>query len=308
MNKKTVRDGFEYYVEIEAEGGEEYEYQMLLVNQISSILPVNVMNGSEKRQLIYQASGYKSLENGFEKMLISADQILCIMEAVLDGADCVKKYLLSPNNLVLDPESIFMDYDYKKVGLVYVPGYERDMILQLRELMEYMVGKINHSEIKSVMLTWKLYVLLREEHVSLREIRKVLSGWKNQKDWEEKKTELAEAPQREELPISLPKEEKRKGKERKEEPSRKFSLKKWSSSKLLLLLCLVLFVLLGAAEAVFLFSIYAYGILEWKRNLLLLNTFLLFLVFGISVGLWKKDKVMSTLRKLREQSDWKRSC
>ena len=325
MNKKLIRDGFEYYVEIEAPGGEDYEYQMLLVNRIDCILPVNVMTVNEKRQLIYSASGYKSLENSFEKMLISAEQILCIMESILDGADSMKKYLLSPNSLVLETECIFIDYDYKQAGLVYVPGYDRDIISQLRELMEYIIGKINHSDIKSVMLTWKLYVLLKDEHISLREIRRTLKNFREQKGlWEGQEYSL-ELEKREtpvkresllkqkskEAPVKRESLLKQKSKEFPVEQEHSFKpgqrkQKFWQQTTILLLISVVLFLALAVTDAVFLYSIYANGITEWKRNLFLLDTFLLIVSMGILAVLWKKEKIMRTLKELQEKSVGKR--
>ena len=178
MNKKFLRDDFEYYLEIEDEEGEDYEYQMLLVNQIGTILPVNIITVNEKRQLIYSASGYKTLESCLEKMVINSEQILRVVECILDGVDEVRRYLLAPNNLVLAPDCLFVEPDYSRTGLIYVPGYGRDIILQLKELMEVLLGRIDSSDMPSVMLAWKLHTLLKEEHISLREIRKTMSGYK----------------------------------------------------------------------------------------------------------------------------------
>ena len=139
MNKKFLRDDFEYYLEIEEEGGEEYEYQMLMANHIDTILPVNIMTVNEKRKLIYSASGYKTLESCMEKMVINGKQILQVMECVLNGIDEVRRFLLASNNLVLSIDCLFVEADFSRVGLIYVPGYNRDIILQLRELMESMI-------------------------------------------------------------------------------------------------------------------------------------------------------------------------
>ena len=178
MNKKLLRDGFDYYLEIEAEGGEDYEYQMLLANHIDTILPVNVITVGEKRQLVYAASGYKTLDSCLEKMVINGEQSLQVMECVLKGVDEVRQYLLAPNNLVLSTEDIFVEPDYSKAGLIYLPGYERDIIVQLRELMESLLGRIDSSDMQSVMLAWKLHTLIKDEHISLRELHKIMSGYR----------------------------------------------------------------------------------------------------------------------------------
>ena len=190
MNKKFLRNDFEYYLEIEAEGGEEYEYQMLMVNHIDTILPVNILSVNDKKQLIYAASGYKTLESCLEKMVINGEQILRVMECILNGIDEVRRYLLAPNNLVLSMDCLFVESDYSRAGLIYVPGYNKDVILQLRELMENLLGRIDSSDMQSVMLAWKLHTMMKDEHISLREIRKIMAGYQGKE---------AETPVQEEL-------------------------------------------------------------------------------------------------------------
>ena len=295
MNKKFLRDGFEYYLEIDTEGGEEYEYQMLLVNHMESILPVNVVTVEDKRQLVYSASGYKTLDNCLEKMVINGEQILLVMESVLNGVEDIKRYLLAPNNLVLSSDCLFVETDYSKVGLIYVPGYDKDIIVQLRELMETLLGRINSSDINSVMLAWKLYTLIKDDHISLREIRKIMAGYKENGVMfpariEEPGEPLEVQPEYREVKRTLT------GKKR--EVNRKW-LPDISFPLAVSLICMAVLVI---SEIVILVLIYTEGILLWKRNLFLLLTLLLVLNIGITITLWKKDQVVLTLRTLQERA------
>lgn len=286
MNKKLLRDGFEYYLEIEAEGGEEYEYQMLLVNHIEYILPVNVMTVNEKRKLIYSASGYKTLDNSLEKMIINGEQILSVMEAVLNGIDCIKRYLLTPNNLVLSSDCLFVEPDYSRIGLIYVPGYNKDIIEQLRNLMESLIGKTDSSDIRSVMLAWRLYTLIKDEHISLREIRKILGSYKEKNNL---------IPTVMEEPEEQPEyKEVRRNKRGERKPVLQISL------PLLLSGIGVLFCMI--AEIVILILIYAGGILPWKRNILLITTLLLVICIGIFTACGKREKIRHILNKLQERT------
>ncbi len=290
MNKKFLRDGFEYYLEIEAEGGEDYEYQMLLAGHIDTLLPVNVMSVNEKKQLIYSASGYKTLESCLEKMIINGEQILQVMESVLKGIDDIKQYLLSAGNLVLSPDCLFVEPDYSRVGLIYVPGYEQDIILQLRELIEIMLGRIESTDMKSVMLAWKLHTLIKDEHISLREIRKIMAAYQ---DSETKA-----------LPVTKEWEEQPEYREVKRTSAGKKI--EWRSQlgipmRLPILIGLVCMVIVGGAEIGVLISIYTGGIQIWKRNLLLILGLLFVLCTGITITFWKKEQVIRTMKELQEK-------
>ena len=293
MNKKFLRNDFEYYLEIEAETGEDYEYQMLLVNQIDTILPVNIITVNEKRQLIYSASGYKTLESCLEKMVINGEQILRVVECILDGVDEVRRYLLAPNNLVLTPDCLFVEPDYSRAGLIYVPGYSRDIILQLRELMEILLGRIDSSDMQSVMLAWKLHTLIKEEHFSLREIRKIMSGYK------ERDTSLFSAQTESEEVQERPeyREVKRTFTGKKKEITSNWFAKRTMKFKVSMLITMILFLIFINIIVV----IYIGGILPWKRNVLLIVGILFGISVGVTAALWKKDKIIHMLRELKEK-------
>ncbi len=297
MNKRIVRDGFEYYMEIEVDGGEEYEYGMLLKNEIAHILPFHVMTVNGKRQLIYSASGYRTLENSFDRTVIRKEQLLCIMEAVLNSIDSLNRYLLDPNSLMLTADSIFVDYEYKRVGLVYVPGWRKDIILQLRELMELLLGKIHQADTSSVVLSWKLYLLLKDDHISLKEIRHTLRICEKKENWEEEyDSHIGEKEGDREIIKPEKKEETfRSGKDKKIE----------KKIPVVLFICVFFTFVLVIGEVILLYSIYAGGILEWKRNCLIINTLLLAVGIGTSIGAGKKEltkKKFKTLLGLKKAS------
>ena len=231
------------------------------------------------------------MENSFDRTVIRKEQLLCIMEAVLDSIDSLKRYLLDPNSLMLNVDSIFVDYEYKRVGLVYVPGWRKDIILQLRELMEFLLGKIHQSDTNSVVLSWKLYLLLKEEHISLKEIRRTLRICEKTENGEE-----------EEFPDRLEEERKEKAVLRQvRTEEEKENRRDWKIQKKLpgmVLICILGTILLALSEAGILYFIYKEGILEWKRNLLVINT--IFLAAGIcmSVFLGRKEFTKKRIREL----------
>ncbi len=295
MNKKFLRDDFEYYLEIETEKGEEYEYQMLLVNQIDKILPVNIITVNEKRQLIYSASGYKTLESCLEKMVINGEQILRVVECILDGIDEVRRYLLAPNNLVLTPDCLFVEPDYSRAGLIYVPGYGRDIILQLKELMEVLLGRIDSSDMPSVMLAWKLHTLLKEEHISLREIRKTMSGYKEREKGNNALSVQAETDEIQEQPEY--REMRRTFAGKRKELNTNWFLQRTLTFKVSLFITAALFLVFISTIVL----IYIGGIMPWKRNIMLITGILFAIGTGVTITVWKKDEIIRILRGLKEK-------
>ena len=68
MNKKLIRRGMEYYVEMEALAGEDYEYQMLMANSVDGLLSVRTEQINQKKMVLYNVTGYHSWEDDLDKI------------------------------------------------------------------------------------------------------------------------------------------------------------------------------------------------------------------------------------------------
>lgn len=257
MNKQYIRNGLEYYMKVEVMGGEEYEYQMLAHNTIKRLVPLQLDQVDHRQYLIYAASGLKPFWITSEKMWISGLQIHSIVDGLLNTIKEMKKYLLTADNLVLEPECLFLDLSKFQLHFLYVPGYDHNIIKQMTRLMEYLLGKIDYEDSEGVVFAYGMYRILKEPATGLEEIEDYLQQFCDGGKQEEKVEPICDT-----------------------QPAKSWKL---IISGLVWILCF-------AGSAGMLFLIYGYGIEEWKRNLLLLAGFGLLadsMIFAIQ---WKKRK------------------
>lgn len=277
MNKRYVRRDLDYCVEIDCMGGEAYEYEMISVNTIPGFLPVQIESINGREILLYTYTGDRLFEDKFSQMWINGSMLYTIVDSVLSAVEYAGKYLLNPDNLVLLKDSLFWKERENRVELFYVPGYEKDITEQFRELMDYLSEKIDKNDANGVMLAWKLHMILKEPRVSIKAIQESLKEYKKEELHPE--TFCAESKK-------VPKKEKKIEKERR------------SVWLYLLLLFSGLSLLFVGSEIYILFHIYFYGIVQWKRNLLIWNSILLVVIIGIAVFFFKKERTRRQMEKL----------
>lgn len=260
FHSSIIRRGMEYYIQAEDCHGENYEYQMLAFNSIEHLLTFQVEQIDEKRNLLYDMTGCHPLVDTWEKSWIKEEQLRRIVETILNAVHCVKRYFLYPDNLVLAKENIFVDSHSGEIRFLYMPGYQEDILEQMREILEYLTGRVNSDDMEAVALAWKLHLILREQKVNWKAIEACVRKESEEKDGVYNSINCQMEPSTEEV---MKKEQKN-----------------WFGIVFIFFLCL---------EGAILFHIYWYGILEWKRNLLVANTFLL-IVDGF-LTFWEFQKI-----------------
>lgn len=264
MNKRYIRRDLEYCVEVERIGGEDYEYEMLSVNEIPGFLPFQLERVNGREHLIYTYTGYGLFEDMYEESWIKGEQIYQIVDSILVAIDSASRYLLNPNHLVLAKEHLFIDKKDYRIYFLYVPGYDRDIRDQLREFMDFLSRKIDKNDAKGVLLAWQILLILKEPTSHLEELRECLKGYPGEEKKEEK--------------VLLPKERKAKIK------------KKKSVWMYLLVVFGGITLLLIVIELYILFHIYFYGIAEWKRNLLVFHGIFLAISVGLTLFFFRKER------------------
>lgn len=171
LNKQYIRNGLEYYMEVEPIGGEEYEYEMLKENKISNLLPLQIKQVNQKKYLLYSAAGVKPFWITIQKMWITGGQLYILVDSLLHALKELNRYFLSADNLVLERECLFLDLSRFQFHFLYVPGYQQDIFIQMEKLMEYLIGKIDYNEKEGAIFAYGLYRLLKEETTDLEEIQ-----------------------------------------------------------------------------------------------------------------------------------------
>lgn len=149
---------------------EDYQMPMLRKNKIVGILSVDGCEVNGVGRYTYDISGLTSLKTLYEKKKIKKEDIEGIVRGLLRTAEVLRRYMLNPDNLLLQPEYIFQKEE--KQFFCYLPGYEGDMNVSFHELTEYFVKMLDYEDTEGIFLAYELHKATLQEHYDLPGIMK----------------------------------------------------------------------------------------------------------------------------------------
>ncbi len=154
-----------------------YQIRMLLTNTIPGLLSCRIGKMDDKTLFYYEITSRQSLQSVFEQRSIGAAVLQKLFEQLLDLLEELGQYLLTPDGLILQPELIFADANLESFSFCYLPGKQRaagGFQQQIRELMEYLLPKLDHQEQDAVVLGYGLYREISADIFSVETIQALL--------------------------------------------------------------------------------------------------------------------------------------
>ena len=154
-----------------------YQIRMLLTNAIPGLLDCKIGKMDDKTLFYYEVTSRQSLRSVFEQRSIGAEVLRKLFEQLLDLLEELGQYLLVPDGLVLQPELVFADANLENFSFCYLPGKQGHtgcFQKQIRELMEYLLPKLDHQEQDAVVLGYGLYREISAEIFSVETIQALL--------------------------------------------------------------------------------------------------------------------------------------
>lgn len=176
-----------------------YQIRMLLTNAIPGLLECRIGKMDDKTLFYYEVTSRQSLQSVFEQRSIGAEVLRKLFEQLLDLLEELGQYLLTPDGLVLQPELIFADANLETFSFCYLPGKLRTagcFQQQVRELMEYLLPKLDHQEQEAVVLGYGLYREIASDIFSIETIQALLyqTGKENKTEQDRKDRQKEENP------------------------------------------------------------------------------------------------------------------
>lgn len=182
-----------------------YQIRMLLTNTIPGLLDCKIGKMDDKTLFYYEVTSRQSLQSVFEQRSIGAEALRKLFEQLLDLLEELGQYLLAPDGLVLQPELVFADANLENFSFCYLPGKQGHtgcFQKQIRELMEYLLPKLDHQEQDAVVLGYGLYREISAEIFSVEMIQALLYQTGKEKK-ETTEQEGKERPREENPPVQM---------------------------------------------------------------------------------------------------------
>ena len=194
MDIEYVRDLNRSYMIVKKEEEEDrFELRMLANNRIEGLLPFRENREGAELSLWYDISSRQSLDCYLEMNPLDKDFLRRLIRALLHLGEALSPYLLDQNHLLLDPETVYVKNDGKEFCFCYFPSEEGDIRESFRELMEFLLQKVDHRNEALRTAVYGIYQTITSQEYRLTDL---LSGLEEQKDFipEPELPEPEEAP------------------------------------------------------------------------------------------------------------------
>lgn len=157
MQTKIMNDMNANYLIIMSDGivGSGYENKMFEYNEIKSFLPFSVSRINNNAAYQYKIMEYENLTKAFYNRTFNAEDIKMIFTAIITAGQRAEEYLLNTDAILLNPEYIFLNKD--ELLFCYYPGTGQSFNQGIRELMEYILERLDHKNQDNVMMAYGLY-------------------------------------------------------------------------------------------------------------------------------------------------------
>lgn len=164
--KKDIRNNYLVIPGEDGENKDDYCIQMLKANDIPGIIRPDIRIIDNRVLYYYDISSKQSMEILFEKASINYEKLKSIFISLTKVIDQTYEYLLSENDIILNPEYIYMDPDSDNINICYLPGYNSDLKKQLILFLEYIMNKVEYKDHDAVLYIYNLYSLCRSDSFS----------------------------------------------------------------------------------------------------------------------------------------------
>ena len=172
--KRELRHNYMVLSHIEEEPCEAYSIKMLSTQSIEGILPLDLRVINNQTYLYYEITGNQLMINLLDKVELTYDKVKKLILRIINTIDRTYEYLLSPDDLMLSIEYVFLDIENDSPYLCYLPGYNKDIKEQMGTFIEFLMDKVDYKDKEAVLLVYQLYAVCKEDGYTFEHIHELI--------------------------------------------------------------------------------------------------------------------------------------
>ncbi len=159
MNVTYRREMKHNYLIIEQDNAQipGYEGNMLKENQINGLLKFQLKQIDNRKYFYYEITSKQPLSRVLEFHSINKQELKNLITGIAQILNRLPSYLLKEDQILLQPEFIYIEPEQFFVSLCLIPGRDRKFSEEMSELLRYLLGKINHQDKECVVMAYALY-------------------------------------------------------------------------------------------------------------------------------------------------------
>lgn len=144
-------------IEQDISGTEGYEVSMLRENHINGLLKFHLKQIDNHKYYYYEITSRQPLNRILEIHSLNKDELKNLVTGIAQVLSRLPAYLLNEDQILLQPEYIYLEPEHFLVSLCLVPGRYRKFSEDMTELLRYLLGKVNHQDKECVVMAYALY-------------------------------------------------------------------------------------------------------------------------------------------------------
>jgi len=134
-----------------------YKLQMLERNHIPGLLPLRIKENDGEKQLCYDITSRESFGSIAVSRTLRNEDVKAIVYSLSRILRSIDEYLLDCDDLVLDKDFIYVCSDDLDPRLCYLPGHGESFSAGLSNLLQDVLGMVDHNDHEAVVLAYSLY-------------------------------------------------------------------------------------------------------------------------------------------------------
>lgn len=191
------RDVNKSYMKIPAVMESCLDEKLMFRRSYQGILPVEKCYVNGSGQYWYNISGKQALDAYCRVNPINQSFFETLMLRICSQLEVLEWNLMDAGCLVVDPELIFVNHSGEEVSFILYPNAKGNFLDELRQLMEYLLTKLNHGDKQGVHQAYRIYDMTLKEGYSVSDLKQmILSQREEKKETQEvERNEVLEEPE-----------------------------------------------------------------------------------------------------------------
>ncbi len=141
---------------------EDYEseidcIEMFHYNKIPYFLHMDTQKENISLKCSYDITGRHSLDSLLKYKTLNSQLLRNILVSFDQACIHAEKYLLTENDILLEPEFIFSKSDCSQFVFCYLPGSKNEIHRQFQSLMEDLLQKTDHKDVQAVKIAYGIH-------------------------------------------------------------------------------------------------------------------------------------------------------
>ena len=169
MNITVIKETDQTYLSLDGFDPQEYGYAVNMAQNcpLESLLPIHIFFCDGKSLVRYRITGFTSLSERFSDSPLRLSDIRNILYTLRDICQRLPEYLLTSEDLLLDPEKLFIRPGSSKIHVCYIPGLPTVLSSSRMLLAEFLLKRTDHADQDASALVYRFYDQVSENNQSL---------------------------------------------------------------------------------------------------------------------------------------------